>query len=249
MLRWLLAGAMIGCFAASAFSQGTGPTPSTPNGQPAAAPAPAPAAAPLVAAPPAAAPPAQISMPEPQPGDHWTYEMKDQISGMVKRTQTDLVTDISKNTIGVRFDRAGTNSSGNAIYDLSWNIVRNAIFNYSPNDGTGIRSPLTVGAQWKFTSQYSNLRDGSTWRRSGTSRVTGRESVTTKAGTFDAFVIETNYVNKSTRMPAPPGQISERTWYSPDIDHWVKRTLILRRSGHVFQDNAIELIDYGRKKG
>ena len=37
-------------------------------------------------------------------GDHWTYEIKDEISGEIKFTRTDMVTDVSKNDIAVRFD-------------------------------------------------------------------------------------------------------------------------------------------------
>lgn len=231
-----------------------------PNGQSAplapAATGAVPAASAPAASQPAAAPTAAASQPasptlvritEPAPGDHWTYEIKDEISGEIKSTRTDLVTDIAKNTIGVRSDVTGSPNSIMMIYDPSWNVVRGGVFRYSPNDGTGIHSPLSVGEQWKFTSNYLNSGEGSTWRRTGTSRVSGQQNITTKAGTFDTFVIETKLTNKNTRAPTIGGEFSIRTWYSPDIDHWVKRTTIIRRSGHIFQNTSVELIGYGRK--
>jgi hypothetical protein len=182
------------------------------------------------------------------PGDHWTYEVKDEISGAIKWTRTDLVTDVSTNQITVRFDIAGTGRSGVIVYDRSWNIVRDGPFKYSPNDGTGDQFPLTPGAQWKFAIDVINSNNGLTFRRVGNSRVTGQESIKTGAGTFDAFVIETNYTGKNVQDPTLINETSGRTWFSPDVNHWVKRNIVLRRNGNVIENNTIELTDYGHKK-
>ena len=79
------------------------------------------------------------------PGDHWTYDEKDEISGTIRQTRTDMVTDVSKNEITVRYDVANTNRSGSIIYDHSWNIVRDGPFRYLPNNGGGVQLPLTPG--------------------------------------------------------------------------------------------------------
>jgi hypothetical protein len=190
---------------------------------------------------------AGVKMPDPMPGDHWTYQVKDEISGTVKATRTDMVTDVSKNEIAVRFDFAGAGSQ-NVIYDRLWNIKRSGAFNYIPNDGGGIRDPLTVGAQWKFAADITNARNGQTFKRVGTSRVVRQESITTKAGTFDALVIETNFTGRYVQDPTLTNQDSWLTWYVPDIDHFVKRTMVVRQRGHVTSNNTVELTEYGRKK-
>jgi hypothetical protein len=188
-----------------------------------------------------------VKMPDPAPGDHWTYEVKDEISGTVKATRTDMVTDVSKNEIAVRFDFAGAGSQ-NVIYDRLWNIKRSGAFNYIPNDGGGIRVPLTVGAQWKFAADIANATNGQTFKRAGTSRVVRQESIKTKAGTFDTFVIETDYTGKSVQDPTLTNQDSWLTWYDPDLDHFVKRNLVVRQRGHVISNNTVELTGYGRRK-
>ena len=132
-------------------------------------------------------------------GDHWTYEVKDEISGAIKFTRTDMVTDISNNEIAVRVDFADPGRTSNIIYDRSWNILRSDPFKYSPNDGTGVQLALTTGSQWKFAIDVVNSRNGLTFRRVGNSRVTGQESITTKAGSFNTFVIETNYTGKNVQ--------------------------------------------------
>jgi hypothetical protein len=188
-------------------------------------------------------PPAAVAV-----GDHWTYEVKDEISGALKLTQTDLVTDVSNNQITVRFDVANTTRSGIIVYDRSWNIVREGVFKYSPNNGTGYYFPLTVGAQWKFAVDVTNSSNGQTFRRTGNSRITGQESVTAKAGTFQTFIIETNYTGKNIQDPTLIYETTSHTWFSPDVNHWVKRNIVLRQRGNVVQNNTIELTDYGHKK-
>jgi hypothetical protein len=69
------------------------------------------ATSPLLAqAPPAASAPAPAAeaptgpepMEEPQTGDHWTYELRDDITGDVKSTITTTVTDVSGTDISIR---------------------------------------------------------------------------------------------------------------------------------------------------
>jgi hypothetical protein len=182
------------------------------------------------------------------PGDHWTYAVKDEISGAVQWTRTDRVTDVSKSQITVRFDIANTSRSGVMVYDRSWNVVRDGPFRYLPNDGTGDQFPLTPGAQWKFAIDVINSSNGQTFRRVGNSRVTGQESIKTRAGTFDTFAIETNYTGKGVQDPTFINQASGHTWFSPDVNHWVKRSIVIRRNGNVIENNTIELTDYGHKK-
>ncbi len=222
MLRRLLVGLIsLHCVAGPAYAEDAGQN----------APSPAGASAPLALA-----------------GDHWTYEVRDEISGAIKFTRTDMVTDIANNAITVRVDFANTGRSTTIFYDSAWNILHDGPFRYSPNDGTGFHLPLTVGAQWKFAADVINSSNGQTFRRTGNSRVTGQDKITTKAGTFDVFVVETDYVGKNVQDPTLVNQTTSRSWFSPDVNHWIKRNFVIRQRGHVVQNNTIELIDYGRKK-
>ncbi len=197
---------------------------------------------------PAAAETAPANVQQPVPGDHWTYDVTDDISGTLKSTRTTMITDVSKDEITVRFSVAGNGNSGNIIYDRLWDVVRDGPFKCTPNDGTGIRLPLTVGAQWKFAADVANERNGLTFKRTGSSKVVGRETVTTKAGTFDAFVIETEFTGRNVQDPTLINQTSWRTWFSSEVDHWVKRNILYRQRGHVVSKETVELTQYGRGK-
>jgi hypothetical protein len=79
----------------------------------------------------------QDSMQDPQTGGHWTYEIRDDISGDVKSTITQTVTDVSPTEISIRVGAPGKFNTGYLTFDRSWDVVDNSIWHYSPNDGTG----------------------------------------------------------------------------------------------------------------
>jgi hypothetical protein len=203
--------------------------------------------------PPAASSPApespnsQEAMEDAQTGDHWTYEFRDEITGDVKSTITNTVTDVSASEISTRIGLLGNSNSGYQTFDRSWNLINNGAWRYAPNDGTGIKAPVTVGKTWSFKATDINSTAGVSWRRSGTSKVLAQESVATSAGTFDTFKIETTIQVQNANDPTKKVQVVQQTWYAPVIDHWVKRSFVSRSDGRVRDKNTIELVEYGRR--
>ena len=196
-------------------------------------------------------PRAIVPMEEPRPGDRWTYELLDDISGKITATRENVVTEVTPTQISMRFRRVGAtnnNDDGFAVYDRSWNMVEGRPWRYSPNDGSGIQSPLEIGKTWPVKTNNINGTTGAIWRRSGVSKVVGQESVTTKAGTFDTFKIETTFTGTNVNNPTMKNEVTQTTWYAPAIDHWVKRTFVSRANKHLQINNVIELVEYGRKQ-
>jgi hypothetical protein len=140
-----------------------------------------------------------IDMRQPAPGDHWTYEVRDEIAGTIKRTRTDLITEVLESETTVRANFSDTGRTSFIVYDRLWNIKSDGTLRYTPNSGSGVHLPLVPGNTWKFTADEINSNTGATWKHSGSSKVVGRESVSTKAGAFEAFVIETNFVNRGAK--------------------------------------------------
>jgi hypothetical protein len=203
------------------------------------------------AAPPSAAPvesPASPdAMEDAQPGDHWTYELRDEIAGEVKGTYTNVVTDVNATEVGVRAGMLGNSNTGYVTFDRSWNVKNTASWRYNPNDGSGIRLPLAPGKSWTFQSTDVNSTNGFSSKRSGSSKVVGPESVTTRAGTFDTFKIETIYSLRGTNDPTKKVQVTAQMWYAPAINHWVKRASVSKADGHVRDNSTMELVEYGRR--
>jgi hypothetical protein len=233
MLRYAALG-MISLVAGSALAQQSPPKPD--------------ADAPSSSSTPAAPSKAVVTMEEPLPGDRWTYEVRDEITGTVTATRANVVTEVTPTEITIRFSIVGTPNGGLNIYDRSWNLMASAPWKYAPHDGTGIMAPLTVGKTWNIQSNDINAGNGNVGKRTGTSKVVGQESVTTKAGTFDTFKIEASYSIRGVNDPTKRADITSQTWYAPAIDHWVKRSFISRVDKHLRVNNTIELVAYGRKQ-
>jgi hypothetical protein len=189
----------------------------------------------------------QETMEDPQVGDHWTYEFRDEISGDVKSVLTNTVTDLTDSQIGIRITRAGNANSGYQTFDRSWNLINSGVSRFSPNDGAGIRAPLAVGKTWSFKSNDTNGTSGFSGRRSGTSKVTTQESIITPAGTFETFKIETSFQIRDANNATDKAQVVLQTWYAPAIDHWVKQTFVMRSDGRVRSKTSMELIEYDRR--
>jgi uncharacterized protein DUF3108 len=186
-------------------------------------------------------------MEEPQVGDVWTYELRDDITGDLKSTFTNVITDVSSTEVGMRSNVLGNSNSGFQTYDRSWNMITNGVWRYSPNDGTGIHAPLAVGKTWPIKSNDVNSTAGVSMTRSGTAKVTAKESITTRAGTFDSFRIEASWQARSANDPTKKFQYEQQVWYAPAIDHWVKRTIATKSDGRVRDKSTIELVEYSRR--
>lgn len=193
----------------------------------------------------------QASLPEPMEdarlGDHWTYELRDEITGDMKSTLTHTITDLSPTEISVRVGSLGTNNTGYLTYNRTWDLVNNSIWRYAPNDGTGIRAPLAVGKTWPIKSTDTNSSAGTSFKRSGTAKVTAQDSITTRAGKFDTFKIEISFQMRNANDPTRKFDSEQVTWYAPAINHWVKRTVTSRSEGKVREKSTIELVEYGRR--
>jgi hypothetical protein len=187
-------------------------------------------------------------MDPPMIGDHWTYEVRDEITGELKNTLTSIITDLTPTDIAVRVQNQAY-STGPAIFvfDRSWNLKNDPTWRFAPNDGTGIKMPLTVGNTWTFRNDQIRSGYGTTFRNIGTSKVVGTESVTTAAGTFDALKIETSINGHNANDSTKRFEFTMTSWYVPFIDHWVKRTEKSAFNGSVQQNNSIELVEYGRR--
>jgi hypothetical protein len=208
----------------------------------------APAESPPAASSPAVETPNSVEpMEDPQTGDHWTYELRDDITGDIKSTITNTVTDVSGSEVSIRIGQLGNSNTSYQTFDRSWNLISNGIWRYSPNDGTGIRAPLAVGKTWSFKSTDLYSTAGISWKRSGTAKVVAQESVTTRAGTFDTFKIETSFQVQNANDPTKKSQAVLQIWYAPAIDHWVKRSFTSRSDGRVREKSTIELVEYGRR--
>jgi hypothetical protein len=157
------------------------------------------------------------------------------------------VTDVSASEISIRSVQLGNNNFGYQTFDRSWNVTNNGIWRFTPNDGAGVKLPLAVGKTWSFKATDVNTSAGVSWKRSVTSKVTAKETVTTRAGTFDTLKIETSIETQNANDPTKKFQSMQEIWYAPLINHWIKRSFASRSDGRVREKSTVELVEYGRR--
>jgi hypothetical protein len=79
-----------------------------------------PAQSPPAASSPAVETPSNVEpMEDPQTGDHWTYELRDDVTGDIKSTITNTVTDVSASEISIRVGQLGNSTTGYQTFDRS----------------------------------------------------------------------------------------------------------------------------------
>jgi hypothetical protein len=187
------------------------------------------------------------SMEPPLMGDHWTYELRDEITGTLKSTIVNVITKVSPDDIDIRTETVGTAGYGYIVYDHSWNVKDTGTWKYFPGDGSGVKTPLKVGTNWIFESSDTYAARAISTKRTGASKVVAQETVTTAAGTFDTFRVETTATVRSANDPVNKFALTMTTWYAPSVDHWVKRMSKVTVNDHLQQNTSLELVAYGRR--
>jgi hypothetical protein len=177
-------------------------------------------------------------------GDLWAYDRTDEVTKTPMDTLTSLVTDISPKEITTSVIFRGKNGRGLVVFDHDWNRIVDNDVHYSPNDGHGIQGPLASGKEWRFDFVSKNSQSGIAMKASGVSKVVAQESITTSAGTFDAFKIDRRWKEYNVADPSRFFDLEIVMWFSPQINHWIRRTYTARAEGRVRASSTDELINY-----
>jgi hypothetical protein len=184
-------------------------------------------------------------------GDRWVYEIKDEITGYPRGEYTDMVTEVSpreivlNRTFRERID--GSPESLLITFDRDWDAIDNLLWKFEPNNGQGIRPPLTLGKIWQSEFDAKDLDTGATYKGMSSSKVVGREPITTPAGTYDTFKIEHKSQQISPLDAAKMWENEVVIWYAPEINHWARKTTLVVFEKRTRLNISEELADYTRK--
>ena len=180
------------------------------------------------------------------PGDRWVYEVTDEMTGDVKSTTTVVVLDVSEAEIHTRVSTRGAAGPRQIVFDRSWNRIDDSVWKYRPSDGTCVRMPLQVGKEWRFENKSTHT-NGTALSTTGQSKVVGEEKITTSAGTFDTFKIETTTRQVNSNDQTKAATVTAALWYAPIVNRWVRKTYKLQLEGRLRDSQTEELTDYSRK--
>ena len=185
---------------------------------------------------------------EVQVGDAWVYDSKDAITGLPLSTYTSLVAEVSPSEIVTNAIFKGNNNRALVVFDRDWNrlVTNNQKFN--PNDGHGVRWPLAVGKEWRSSYTTSNTQTGANTKVSSLAKVVAQEAVTTPAGTFETFKIDRQLKEYSIADPSRYRDMQVIMWFSPQINHWVRRTSVVKQEKRTISNTSDELVQIIKKQ-
>ena len=192
-------------------------------------------------------------------GDLWIYETKNEVTGLPAEGYTEMVAQVStKEVIVNRTYRFPVISYGapvqrspqNSIYtyDHDWNLIDDYLWKFKPNNGLGVRLPLSVGKTWQAEFDAQDLHTTrKIYRGTSSSKVVAQETITTDAGTFDTFKIEHQARWLDPLDPASMWEFQVMSWFAPKINHWVRRTNLLKYEKRPRENTSEELADFIKK--
>jgi hypothetical protein len=182
-----------------------------------------------------------------QVGDRWVFDRSDETTGFPKDTYTRVVTAVSEKEIITNFYVRGNSAHTIMIFDREWGLIDNSTVKYKPNNGQGIRLPIAVGKSWRAEYDEKNNNTGTNMHGSAISRVTAQESLTTSAGTFDTFKIETLIKAFPPSDPSKQWEYQIVRWYAPQINYWVREKYLAKFDKRTRASTSTELVDFSQK--
>jgi hypothetical protein len=182
-----------------------------------------------------------------QVGDRWSYDIKDTLTGDLRRAVTVVVVEVTNKEITTRESALGRDHPQTTVYDLDWGRIDDGVWQLRPS-GIGIKLPLQTSKEWRSDANVVNSKSGVVLRATGTAKVVRQEQVTTSAGTFDSFRIDMTVRMINTRDQTRSETWAFVVWYAPVVNRWVKRTAEFRQEGRLRDSYSEELTKYSRKQ-
>jgi hypothetical protein len=179
-------------------------------------------------------------------GDRWSYDIKDDATGDLRHAITVVVVDINESEITTRTIIRGKDRPQTMVFDRDWGRIDDGNWKLRPA-GIGIKAPLQVGKEWRSDANAMHLQSGVAFRASGVAKVVGEERITTPAGTFDTYRVDTMVRLVNTRDQTKSQTWTFVFWYAPSVNRWVKRKTEARFEGRIRDSSIDELTEYSRK--
>jgi hypothetical protein len=188
----------------------------------------------------------------PRVGDLWIYDTRNEVTGLPSEGYTEMVAQVSPKEFIVNrtFREPVQRWPQNFIltYGHDWDVIDSYNHKFKPNDGLGVRMPLGIGKTWQAEFDAQDLHTTRrTYRGTSSSKVEAQEKITTDAGTFDTFKIEQQARWLDPLDPARMWEYQIVSWFAPQINHWVRRTTLIKFEKRLRENTTEELANFNRK--
>jgi hypothetical protein len=192
-------------------------------------------------------------------GDLWIYDTKNEVTGFPAQGYTEMIARVSPKEVIVNRTLsppiltpvdAVLRRPQNSLftYDHDWDLIDDFLWKFKPNDGLGVRLPLSVGKTWQAEFDAQDLHTTRRiYRGTSSSKVVAQETIATDAGTFDTFKIEQQARWLDPTDPARMWEYQIESWFAPELQHWVRRTTQIKFEKRVRENTTEELANFIKK--
>ncbi|MFL9883662.1 hypothetical protein PQR66_11535 [Paraburkholderia agricolaris] len=167
--------------------------------------------------PPVVAPLTQAAAPTFRVGEEWEFVYENELDRSKSGRYTQRVENVGPN--GTQLAVLSDDHTRNTFLDASVNVVQSPTGRFTPST-EALRFPLFVGKSW--TAEYTFASGAWTSRCERSAKVTAIERVSTPAGTFDAFRVESATTWAGMSIGAGSGRSRSVDWYAPAVGRVVK---------------------------
>lgn len=168
--------------------------------------------------PPVAAPLTQAEAPVFRVGEEWKFAYTNDLDPSKNKTYVQRVASVGPE--GVRLSVPSSGGPRFVDLDRNGNFVRSAVESFAPSAET-LRFPLFVGKSWD--AEYTYTSGDWTSHCDRESKVVAAERVSTPAGDFDAFRIESRTGYSGAAVASGAGRSYSVDWYAPAAGRVVKQ--------------------------
>lgn len=184
----------------------------------------------------------QTHLPNTHVGDRWQYRVIDGFTNETTLEFSQRVVDLNDREIVVQFQ--GNNAPGKRLlyFTRDWNQVDNGSTKFDPFRPE-FKFPMDVGMSWKQEYRSRNSR-GQASTSYAYIKVSAFEKVTTPAGVFDAYRIETDVESRGADANAIISKARIITWYAPAAQKHVRREAVMSADGRTREKTIDELVEY-----
>jgi hypothetical protein len=192
-------------------------------------------------------PPTNVAI-QVSPGDSWTYDVRDDVTGdlkgsvafqVMKTTDAEIVAHTVRHKQATNADAASTE-----IFDARWRLKDNGKVVYQPHlDSTGVPADLQIGKSWSFKYEAERKGAGQTQEVAGVGKIAAWERVALPNGAvYDAFRIEVTLAGEAPNRR----KLETRSvmWFAPAVNRLVKRTDETRVGGKLRDASEQTLREY-----
>ena len=131
-------------------------------------------------------------------------------------------------------------NNGNIVVTALGAAIKNARGTFDPPSG-GTPAELQVGKKWSGRSTQVRP-DGQIFELKTESKITGRETITVPAGTFQTYVIETTLYSSNFTL-------NIKAWVDPRYGYAIKVEEMGRSGGRIVRSDRRELVSLKADRG